>query len=155
MHFKKKLIAAAVAAAMAAGLFCVGTLQAGEDGESGESASVLLPWSADKETIYFWYSDENLTNFLNSAAVSFGEREDVRVIPVLASGGEYLEAVNRASVSSEQVPDAYIISNDLLEKASLAGLASQIEDGGGVCNAENFSAAALSAVTYQDRKSVV
>lgn len=151
MHFKKKLIAAAVVAAMAAGLFCVGTLQAGDDGDAGESVSVLLPWSADKETIYFWYSDENLTNFLNSAAVSFGEREDVRVIPVLASDGEYLEAVNRASVSSGQVPDAYIISNDSLEKASLAGLASQIKDAGGVCNAENFPAAALSAVTYQDK----
>ncbi len=151
MHFKKKLIAAVVVAVMTAGLFCVGTLQAGNDEDSGEDIGMRLPGSADKETIYFWYSDENMTNFLNSAAVSFGEREDVRVIPVLVSDGEYLEAVNRASVSSGQVPDAYIISNDSLEKASLAGLASRIEDVGGVCSAENFPASALSAVTYQDK----
>ena len=151
MHFRKKLISAGVVAAMAAGLFCGGTLQAGNGETSDDGTGLRLPWSADKETIYFWYSDESMTNFLNSAAVSFGEQEDVRVIPVLVSDGEYLEAVNRASVSSEQVPDVYIISNDSLEKACLAGLASQIEDAEGVCNGENFPAAALSAVTYQEK----
>ncbi len=151
MHFRKKLISAGGVAAMAAGLFCGGTLQAGNGETSDDGTGLRLPWSADKETIYFWYSDESMTNFLNSAAVSFGEQEDVRVIPVLVSDGEYLEAVNRASVSSEQVPDVYIISNDSLEKACLAGLASQIEDAEGVCNGENFPAAALSAVTYQEK----
>ncbi len=152
MYFKKKLVSAAAVAAMAALLFGGGRLTAEGGGDSAEGdGSSLLPWSAEKETIYFWYSDENMTNFLNSAAVSFGEREDVRVIPVLADGGEYLEAVNRASVSSGQVPDAFIVSNDSLEKAYLAGLASRIEDVTGVCGEQNFPAAALSAVTYQDK----
>lgn len=149
MHFKKKFISAAAVAVMAAGLFCWGTLQAGTEAEDGTLAK--LSWLPEKETIYFWYSDENMENFLNSAAVSFGERENVRVIPVLASGGEYLEKLNQASVSSDQVPDAYIISNDLLEKASLAGLAAQIQDAGGICGGDNFPEAALSAVTYRDK----
>lgn len=92
-----------------------------------------------------------MTNFLNSAAVSFGEKEDVRVIPVLTSQEEYLETLNQASVRSDQVPDAYIISNDSLEKAYLAGLAARITDEERVCTEQNFPAAALSAVTYQDK----
>ena len=77
MYFKKKLVSAAAVAAMAALLFGGGRLTAEGGGDSAEGdGSSLLPWSAEKETIYFWYSDENMTNFLNSAAVSFGERED-------------------------------------------------------------------------------
>lgn len=152
MHSKKRLLSVAAVIAAAALLFWTGILQARsmEDASEGERAGIL-PWSAEKETIYFWYFDESMTNFLNSAAVSFGEKEDVRVIPVLVSQGEYLEAINQASVHSDQVPDAYIIGNDSLEKAYLAGLASRLSDETKVCSPENFPAAALSAVTYQDR----
>ncbi len=152
MHAKKRLLSIAAVTALAASLFWGGILQAETGGEiSAGERGRLFPWSSEKETIYFWYSDETMTNFLNSAAVSFGEQEEVRVIPVLAAEGEYLEALNRASVSSDQVPDAFIVSNDSLEKAYLAGLASQIEDAGGVCGEQNFPAAALDAVTYQEK----
>ncbi len=148
MHLKERLFSAAVVAGL---LFLAGTLQAGgEENGSGEEGEIL-PWIGSKETIYFWYSDESMTNFLNSAAVSFGEKEDVRVIPVLTSQEEYLETLNQASVRSDQVPDAYIISNDSLEKAYLAGLAARITDEERVCTEQNFPAAALSAVTYQDK----
>lgn len=105
----------------------------------------------DKETIYFWYTDEGMTSFINSAAVNFGEREGVRVIPVLTSEGEYLEAVNRASLHSEQMPDLYLIGNDSLEKAFLAGLAGETMDAGAVCNLDNFPQAALTAVSYHGK----
>ena len=105
----------------------------------------------DKETIYFWYSDDSMTDFINSAAVSFGKLYDVRVIPQLASDNEYLEAVNEASLHGENIPDAYIISNDSLEKAYLAGLASVIQDEGALCTTEHFPQTALSAVTYHDK----
>lgn len=102
----------------------------------------------NKETIYFWYTDEALTDYMNSAAVTFGEENDVRVIPVLKSGMEYLEAVNRASLhDDEALPDVYLLSNDSLGKAYLAGLASPIANDS-VCNALNFPKAALSAVSY-------
>ena len=105
----------------------------------------------DKETIYFWYFDEALTDFINGAAVAFGEERDVRVIPVLASGSKYLEAINEASLHDSQIPDAYIISNDSLEKAYLAGLASEILDEDGICTTENYPQTALSAATYRGK----
>ncbi len=147
MSLKRRLAAAAVVAAFTAAVVYGGTLDVNTEPEEISRPS----WFDRKDTIYFWYSDEAMTNFLNSAAVAFGEEKDVHVIPVLTSDSQYLEAVNRASVQEEQMPDAYIISHDLLEKAYLAGLAEEIRDEGEVCNANNFPAAALSAVSYHGK----
>lgn len=146
MHLKKRLFGVAAVVVMAAAVLYGSTFATGS---TEETAGSPLAWSGDKETIYFWYTDDTMTNFLNSAAVSFGEREDVRVIPVLTSQSEYLEAINHASAQSDQVPDAYLISHDSLEKAYLAGLATPIQDVEGVCSETNFPKAALSAVSYQ------
>ena len=148
MHFKSRLIATAAVLGMAAAAVFGSTLKIKGEGEE----SSPLNWFSNKETIYFWYADDSLTNYINSAAVSFGEeREDVRVIPVLTSDSEYLEAINYATLHTEQVPDAYLISHDSLEKAYLAGLATELPDEGKVCNTENFPKAALDAVTYEGK----
>lgn len=148
MHFKSRLIATAAVLGMAAAAVFGSTREIG----GGVEESSPLTWFRDKETIYFWYADDSLTNYINSAAVSFGEeRENVRVIPILTSDSEYLEAINHATLHTEQVPDAYLISHDSLEKAYLAGLATEIQDGGKICNAENFPKAALDAVTYEGK----
>ncbi|MCI9144701.1 MAG: hypothetical protein HFH87_19135, partial [Lachnospiraceae bacterium] len=148
MQFKKRLIGVAALAVCGAAVLYGSTLEAGSMDESGGLLSVF----DRKETIYFWYNDESMTNFINSAAVSFGEEENVRVIPVLAAESEYLEAINYASVHTEQTPDAYIISHDSLEKAYLSGLATRIEDTGSICNEAHFPASALSSVSYQGKK---
>ncbi len=145
MHLKKRLIAVAAVLVMAAAVLYGSTFVTGDTEETDAS----LTWKTEKETIYFWYSDDNMTNFINSAAVSFGEREGVRVIPVLTSESEYLEAISRACADSAQVPDVYLVGHDSLEKAYLAGLATQIQDVAGICNEANFPPAALSAVSYQ------
>ena len=98
MQFKKRLIAAAAVTGLAAVVLYGSTLEAGSMDESGG----LLSAFERRETIYFWYNDEGMTNFINSAAVTFGEEENVRVIPVLASESEYLEAINDASIHTEQ-----------------------------------------------------
>lgn len=147
MVFKKRLLAVAAVLALAAAVIYGSTQELRTDGVT-ESP---LSWLSRKETIYFWYSDESLANFVNSAAVSFGEREKVRVIPVFTPENEYLEALNDASLHSSQMPDAYIISHDSLEKAYLAGLAAEVQDEDGVCTRGNFSAAALSAVSYKGK----
>ena len=147
MHFKKRLIAVAAVAVFAAAVLYGSTRDWNAEPEAGRT----LSWFDRKDTIYFWYSDETMTNFVNSAAVAFGEREDVHVIPVLASGSEYLEELNRASVEEEQLPDVYMISHDSLEKAYLAGLAEEIDDVQGVCDTAHFPAAALSAVSYHGK----
>lgn len=148
MYFKRRVVAVAAVGAMAAALLYGSTL---EMKTQTQEESGLSWFSPKKETIYFWYSDEALTNYVNSAAVSFGEREGVRVIPVLTSDSEYLEAVNEASLHSAQLPDAYIISHDSLEKAYLAGLAGEVRDTEGVCGEAYFPPAALSAVSYEGK----
>ncbi len=104
-----------------------------------------------KETIHIWYTDEALTDYINCAAVNFNEQNDVRVLPVLTAGLEYLEGINRASVEEKDMPDLYILSNDALEKAYLAGLASEVEDTDHICTTENYPETALKAVTYKDK----
>lgn len=150
MSFGKRLAAAVTVIVFGAAVLYGSTLVP----TGGESdADPIDYWDVNKkETIYFWYSDENLTNFINNAAVSFNEKENVRVIPVPTSANQYLEALNNASLHESQVPDAYIISHDYLEKAYLAGLATQIQDTEGVCSSENFPEAALSAVSYHGKK---
>lgn len=152
MSFKKRFCAAAAVGVMAAALFLGSTIFKVNSDESPEVVESLFPWLDRTESIYFWYSDESMSSFINSAAVAFGEREQVRVIPVLKSESEYLEAVNEAALQYASLPDAYIVSHDLLEKAYLAGLATEIADPEGICNEKNFPDSALSAVTYRDKK---
>ncbi len=147
MSLKKRFFAIAAVFAMAAAALYGSTLEIGGTAEEDSRFSLF----GHKETIYFWYADESLTDYLNGAAVSFGEREGVRVIPVLASDSEYLEAINKASLEKEQMPDIYLLSNDSLEKAYLAGLASPVQDTQNICNSDYFPQAALSAVEYQGK----
>lgn len=147
MHLKRIFSAAAVILCMAAA-FHFGTGQM-RPAKAAQNSALIV--GNDKETLYFWYTDESMTSYINSAAVAFGEERGVRVIPILASAGEYLEAINEASLHSDQIPDAYLIDNDALEKAYLAGLASVTADGGAVCNTEKFPVSALNAVSYHGK----
>lgn len=147
MHLKSRLIATAAVLVMVAAAIFGST----KEMNSVEEVVEVVSWFSDKETIFFWYSDDTLTNYINSAAVSFGEQEGVRVIPVLTSDSEYLEALNQETLHSEQTPDVYLISNDSLEKAYLAGLATEIQDETGVCTEANFPKAALDAVSYEGK----
>ena len=105
-----------------------------------------------KETIYVWYDDDTMTDYINGAAVLYGDENGVRVIPHLVSESEYLETINQASLKGEQVPDVFLLSNDSLEKAYLAGLAGEIQDVIGIVNPEYFPQVALDAVTYKGKK---
>ncbi|RKM62534.1 extracellular solute-binding protein [Butyrivibrio sp. CB08] len=108
-------------------------------------------FSRNKTTVRLWYTDDSLTPYLQSKAVAYSESNSkVRVEPVLVSGLEYLEAVNKASVEEDNYPDLYIITNDSLEKAYLAGLAKEITDDGFLTKGD-FPAAALNSVTYKDK----
>ncbi len=124
---------------------------ADSEGEDSDRGSIFDLFSG-KKTLHFWYQDESMTNFYNGAAVAFGKEHDVRVLPVLVEEGEYLEAVNEATLHGKELPDVYVLGNEYLEKAYLAGLASPIEDAAGVVNEENFHKAALSAITYRGKK---
>ena len=152
MTLKKRLVTILVIALCVGGIYGVGKLgitvrQSEENKVTNDSIF------GHRETIYLWYTDEALTDYLNSVAVSYSEyQSDVRVVPVYTSGREYLETINQASLHTEEVPDMYIISNDSLEKAYLAGLASEVRLPDGVLPMENlFPKTAINAVTYHDK----
>lgn len=146
MHFKRRALSVFMIVAMVALAVWGSTMEMKVVEEIPVSS-----FHSDKETIYFWYSDDALTNYINSAAVAFGEKEDVRVIPIQTSKNDYLEAVNKASLDGEgRIPDAYIINNDSLERAYLAGLAVPVEDEG-LLTISNYPRTALNAVTYQNQ----
>ena len=147
MFLKKRMIATAAVIAMAAAAVYGSTQEMSQTQDTGERLQLFR----GKETIYCWYSDESLSGYINAAAVSFGEQNKVRVIPVLTSDSEYLEAINQETLHSDQIPDIYLLSSDSLEKAYLAGLATKVPDTEGICDTDHFSRAALAAVTYDDK----
>ena len=64
-----------------------------------------------KDSVVVWYTDENMTDYISAMAVSFHEEYDIRVIPQLHSGLDYLESIYDASVQEEKGPDVFIISS--------------------------------------------
>ncbi|MBR6303092.1 MAG: hypothetical protein IKR35_04505, partial [Lachnospiraceae bacterium] len=119
--------------------------------KSTDTAEEGGAWYNRSDTIYFWYSDEAMSDYINKAAVSFGDENNVHVLPVLITNDNYLEAINEASIENNQLPDAYILGHESLEMAFLAGLAVPIDDPERKCNDNNFSQAALNAVKYNGR----
>lgn len=115
-----------------------------------KSREELIPTTDKRETLYLWYSDEALTSYLSGAAVTYNETHDVRIVPVLEAGPEYLERINRASVE-ENMPELYVLGHDSLEKAYLAGLAAPVQPPGQGQMAEAYMETGLNAVTYKDK----
>lgn len=152
MTLKKRLITILVIALCVGGVYGVGKLglTVQPNGENEAEDDSLF---GHRETLYLWYTDEALTDYLNSVAVSYSEfQSDVRVIPVYTSGREYLETINQASLNTDEVPDMYIVGNDSLEKAYLAGLASEVRLPEGVLPMDEwFPETAVNAVTYHDK----
>lgn len=117
-----------------------------------DNAGELNVMSMRKETINIWYTDDALTDYLHSKAVEFYDATDIRVEIKLASGLEYLEEINQASLDEEQTtPDIYIVSNDSLEKAYLSGLATEVSDTQLLEDSARFSDTARRAVTYNGK----
>ena len=144
MSFYPKLIGA-VCGVCAAGVLIYAGVSALD--KAGVSADGIL---SSKPTLTVWYTEEKLEDYLSAMALEYQDATGVRVVPVLKSGLEYLEAVNDASIAEKSMPDVYLISNDGLEKAYLAGLAVNVKDQNAVLNTENFPRTALDAVTYQE-----
>lgn len=152
MTLKRRLAMILAVILLAGGLYGAGRLGMAVQQEEAEVEEELL--FGRRDTLYLWYTDEALTDYLNSVAVSYSEYQDeVRVVPVYTSGLEYLETINQASLQTEEVPDLYIISNDSLEKAYLAGLASEVKMPQGVLPMQEIMPkTAVRAVTYHDKQ---
>lgn len=147
MNFKKRWISILSLIVVLVIIILVGaSVVSSSDGETIIS-------KARKQTITLWYTDEALTDYLVSKAVDFNEsHDDVRIEMQLVSGLEYLENINKASINDdENTPDLFIVTNDSLEKAYLAGLAADISDTSLLEDSGLFSDTARNAVTYKGK----
>lgn len=124
----------------------------GTEGEAGSTENVP---AADRDALTLWYTDETLTDYLQSVALSYQHDKGVKVNIVLRDGVSFLEDINAASVganaaSGDVMPDLYITSHDNLLRAYLSGLASVITDPDGVVVPSMFPETAIDAVTCYD-----
>lgn len=153
MTLRKRIITVLLIAGAIGGVYAVSRsgllVHHAEETEETEE-----PLFAHRETLYLWYTDEALTEYLNSVAVSYNDyQQEARVIPVYTSGSEYLETINQASLQTEEAPDLYIVGNDSLEKAHLAGLASEIRLPDTVLSLDTyFPESSVHAVTYHEKQ---
>ncbi len=109
----------------------------------------------DDGSLTLWYSDDALTEYLTSVALSFQQDQGIKVNIMLKDGVQFLEAINAVSVKAESereepVPDLYITSHDNLLRAYLAGLASPITDPAGVVTDAMYPQTALDAISCYD-----
>lgn len=146
MGLKKRLAAVGIIA-VAVGL-TVGIAKSGRQITEKQENTVF---TSEKETLYLWYTDEALASYLSGAAVAYNENHDVRIVPVLESGLEYLESINQASLETGS-PDLYILGHDLLEKAYLAGLASEVKPSGEKTMDGLYMGTGIQAATYKDKQ---
>ena len=135
-----------------AGIFCTACKNPIVEAGTGQEDEGEVTEFSQEDRLILWYTDEDLTPYLNSAALNYQKEKGIKVMPVLVSGVEYLEEINKASIHSESGPDLYITSNDNLEKAYLSGLAADIQDEDRICRKDDYPQTALDAVTYMKRK---
>ena len=142
MGITKKVCSVVLCTCMVLGCFLFGKAPEAE----------AIPEEIVGDSVVVWYADESMTDYISAMAVAFHEEYDIRVIPQLHSGLEYVESIYDASVSGETAtPDLFIVSNEALEKAYLTGLAEVISDPDNVVNTQHFPQAAINAVTYEDK----
>lgn len=98
-----------------------------------------------------WYTDETLTSFLEDSILEYERANNVTVTLKLVSLVDYVENLNKASISGEQIPDIFIGSSNLLEKVVLSGLALENDMFEETYNENNYPSIALNAATYQDK----
>lgn len=100
-----------------------------------------------EETLTLWYTDGRLNTYLVEAAAAYKEKSGVEVTLQLVTAVDYIELINRASISDSGGPDLFITSSELLEKARLAGLTVENDSFKDRELQENFPQKALDAAT--------
>lgn len=152
----KRIISALLVAALGGALF-ITALQTEDPkyGAHSDDEIEYVPENAiveDDNTLTLWYTDDTLTDYLVTEALSYQNETGIKVDPVLVSGVEYLEHINSASLTDisdrrELPPDVYITTHDTLLRAYLAGLATKVDQMGQYLNPTFFPTTALNAVT--------
>lgn len=147
MSVKTRLCSALIVLAILAGLVYV-AVRGG--GNAGNSSELLF---SRKKTINLWYTDDAMTDYLNSVCVAYTDSQSAyRAEPTLIDDTDYLQKIYDASVAGEEYPDVFLAGNDLLERLWLSGLATEVQDEEHFSDNQYFCTPALDAVTWQDKK---
>lgn len=96
-----------------------------------------------------WYTNDSLTEYLDYVAKDYQQETGMHVVPKKVSPVDYVETIYAASISEQvSTPDVFIGTNDILEQAYLAGVATNqyVE-----IREKDFPKTAIDAVTYQNK----
>ncbi len=112
-------------------------------------------FSSNDDSLLLWYTDESLTEYLETEALSFQGEHGVKLRTELVSGVKLLEQINNASIyegeqedgSFLEAPDLYITSHDNLMKAYHSGIACALPESSTSVVPRNYPQTAIQAVT--------
>lgn len=103
----------------------------------------------EEKPIVIWYTDPDIQSYVEEAASEFSAQHGLEVQSELVTEVDYIETICARSVAETMSgPDVYVASSALLEKATLAGLTTAIENAGASMEAE-YSQKAVQAVSYK------
>lgn len=116
---------------------------------SMKSDSVSVSNNGEVTELEVWYTDAKMQEYMESAAKSFEDTNNVKINLVLQPEISYIEEINNKSVGEEfEGPDVYLVTNDQLEMVELTGLTKKVQDKKKHYTSEYFCNTALHAVRY-------
>ncbi len=117
-----------------------------------ENEADELNQGGSKNEVVLWYSFEEYGDYLQYVADMYKSVKDVDVTIKYVgatSEGDMIDAISKANQTGEELPDLYVTSSLNLEEIYLLGLCK--ENSNERYNRENYSQAALDAITYKDK----
>ncbi len=103
----------------------------------------------EEVSLNVWYSDENMQEYVESAAKSYEKKTHVKVNTKQIAELDYIQMIHDNSVGEEfEGPDVYLVTNDQLEMVELAGLTSVVQKHKRHYSSEYYADTALHAVRY-------
>lgn len=131
----------------------VGVTDSAENGESVAESETTVAVPQEEVVLNFWYTDANMTDYFTESVKKYQEANPGVVIKLeLVASAGYLENINTQSIKQTNAVDIYMLHNEDLEQAYLAGLANAYDPAGTVYTAENFGRSAIRAVTYKEKQ---
>lgn len=127
----------------------IGSLIGCEKQSKNQSVETLSESVEEQKEIILWYTNEELSNYINEVSKEFETDYNVIVHSKLVSAMDYIESINQAVLNDEAAPDLFISENNNLEKIYLAGLA--LESSDDIFSENNYFETSLDAFTYKGK----
>lgn len=128
-----------------------GTTMADESVSQQETTTNEEP--KEEVVLNFWYVDANMTDYFTEVIEKYQEEHsNVTVNMRIVAATGYLDNINTQSISHSNAVDIYMLHNEDLEQAYLAGLARAYDPKDTVYTEENYGKSAMRAITYDNKK---